>query len=117
MNILKSHWYYWYTGRKQVALISMALTAVLVGMGMFITIGFSLWGIIIAVLLDTIGLGLVIIYALVLRDYLPTVLLADADTLVINQFVIPVIAVAVVGRLVTFIVAGTYRYIKKDRKS
>jgi uncharacterized membrane protein len=116
MRIPKSYWYYWYTGNKTLAVISMALTAVLVGMGMFITAGLSLWGVAIAVLLDSLGFWLAVIYALALRNYLPDMLLADADTLVLKQFIIPLMATCVVGRLVTWSVATVYRGWKGDGK-
>lgn len=103
--MFKSYWYYWHTGQKLVALVSMILTALLVGAGMFWAVGFSLWGIILAVLLDTVGFFVAIIYALVLREYLPTMFVPKVDELIIYQFVIPTIAVFILGRLVTFVVA------------
>jgi predicted neutral ceramidase superfamily lipid hydrolase len=109
MRIPKSYWYYWYTGSKTLAVISMVLTALLVDMGMFIAAGLSLWGVAIAVLLDSIGFWLAVIYALALRNYLPDMLRADADTLVVSQFVIPLLATFVIGRLVTWSVAAVYR--------
>jgi hypothetical protein len=69
-----------------------------------ISAGFSIWGIILAVLLDTLGFWVAIIY-FALRSYLPSFMLEQCDTLVLYQFVIPVCIAFAVGRLITLLVA------------
>ncbi|WP_020560489.1 hypothetical protein [Thiofilum flexile] len=103
--MLKSYWYYWYTGRRLVAVISMILTTVLVGLGMMWAVGFSVWGVVLAVLMDAVGFWVAVIYALVLREYLPQMFIDQVDGLIFYQFIIPVIAVFIIGRVVTFGVA------------
>ncbi len=104
MRIPKSYWYYWHTGNKPVAVISMILTAAVIGLILVLSVGFSMWGVILAVLLDSIGFLVIIIYVMV-RNHLPDLLLEQADALVFNQFVIPVCIAFVVGRFVTLWVA------------
>ena len=103
--MLKGYWYYWHTGQRLVAVISMILTAVLVGLGMVWLAGFSIWGVVLAVLLDAVGFWVAVIYALVLREYLPQMFIDQVDNLILYQFIIPMIAVFILGRLVTFVVA------------
>ncbi len=86
----------------------MFLTAILVGVGMLLTTGLSVWGILIVVLVDVAGLWLALIYFLALRHYLPHILMQDADMLMINHFIIPLCASLLVGRLVTMFVASYY---------
>jgi MFS family permease len=104
MQFSKSYWYYWHTGSKLVAVISMILSAAVTWLVLAISAGFSIWGIILAVLLDTLGFWVAVIYV-ALRSYLPSFMLEQCDTLVLYQFVIPVCIAFVVGRLITFWVA------------
>ena len=94
--------------------------------------GFSIWGIIIAVLLDAVGLWVALIYMVALRDYIGDIdnsihniplinnfdfisslyLQDKADNLVITNFVIPLIVGFVVSRISSYVVAkmGGYKF-------
>lgn len=104
MQIPKSYWHYWYSGNKPVAITSMVLNAIVLGLVFVISAGFSIWGIIIAVLLDSLGLLFIVAYYF-LRDNLPAFLLENGDLFILNQFIIPVCIAFVSGRLITFWVA------------
>jgi glucan phosphoethanolaminetransferase (alkaline phosphatase superfamily) len=105
MQILRSYWYYWHTGNKLIAIISMILTTAALWLGLVIAAGLSIWGVILAVLLDTVGFWVVVIYAVALRNYLPSVLVEQGDTLIQQQFLLPVLTAFLVGRIITFYVA------------
>lgn len=107
MSKFKSHWFYWHTGHKFIAITSMIIST----MGMWLVLvtaaGFSIWGIIIAVLLDAVGFWLAIIYLFVLRGYVTEFMgLQDkADAVVVQQLVIPIVVSFFVSRTSTLFVA------------
>ena len=105
MKYFRSYWYYWHTGHPVVALSSMVLSLVILFSGMVLLAGFSLWGVLLALVLDLLGLMAVLAYALFLRTLVPDLMLEQADFWILNQFVLPVIAAFVVNRLVTYGVA------------
>ncbi|HPE61908.1 MAG: hypothetical protein KDI15_13470 [Thiothrix sp.] len=105
MKYFRSYWYYWYTGQPVVALVSMAGSFLLLFLGLVWLGGFSLWGVLLALVLDALGLVFVLIYVLVLRTFVPDLLVVQADFWVLNQFVLPAIAAFFVSRLVTGVVA------------
>jgi hypothetical protein len=100
MRIPKSYWYYWHTGHKSLAVTSMVLSAAVTGLVLTPIAGFSFWGIVLAVLLDSIGFLVIVIYVIA-RSHLPDLLLEQADAFVFNQFVVPVCIAFVVGRFIT----------------
>ncbi len=102
----KSPWYYWHTGQKKIALLSMLLSAGILWMGLGATVGFSIVGIILAVLLDGVGLGLALLYLIILRAYIPEwiSLKNNADILVMNILIWPLLMGFFVSRISTFIV-------------
>ncbi|SEB10658.1 hypothetical protein SAMN05660964_03577 [Thiothrix caldifontis] len=104
MRIPKSYWYYWHTGNKPVAVISMILSAAVTGVVLALSVGFSIWAIILAVLLDSIGFLVILIYVIV-RGYFPSLMLEQADAFVLYQLMIPVCIAFLAGRLITFWVA------------
>lgn len=104
MKMPKSYWYYWYTGNKTVAVISMISSAALTGLVLALSIGFSLWGIMLAVLLDAVGFLVILIYVAVRSD-LPSLVLEQTDAFMLDQFVIPLCIAFLLGRLITFWVA------------
>jgi len=104
-EIFPQYWYYWHTGHPVVALSSMVLSLVILFSGMVLLAGFSLWGVLLALVLDLLGLMAVLAYALFLRTLVPDLMLEQADFWILNQFVLPVIAAFVVNRLVTYGVA------------
>ena len=104
MQIPKSYWFYWHTGNKPVAVTSMIVNAAVLGLVFALSVGFSVWGIILAVLLDSLGLLLVVAYFF-LRDHLPGFMLENGDTFMLQQFIIPVCIALVSGRLITFLVS------------
>lgn len=105
MQFLRNHWYYWYTGQPLIALTSVLLTFAVLWGGMVWLGGYSIWGILIAVALDSVGFWLALIYAIALRFYLPTMMVAQIDELIINHLVIPLCATFVANRSITWLVA------------
>ena len=103
----KSPWYYWHTGQKKIALLSMLLSAGILWMALGATVGFSIVGIILAILLDGIGLGLALLYLTILRAYIPEWinLKNNADVLVMNILIWPLLMGFFVSRISTFVVA------------
>ncbi len=71
------------------------------------TVGFSIVGIILAILLDGIGLGLALLYLTILRAYIPEWinLKNNADVLVMNILIWPLLMGFFVSRISTFVVA------------
>ena len=108
MLLLKSHWYYWYIGHKVVAVASMITTAFIMSLGLIVGAGFSWWSVITAVLLDVVGLWLIALYMLILRAQVPVLMREQSDAFVLNQLIIPVVVVFVIGRLVTYIFAKIF---------
>lgn len=105
MKFLRSHWYYWYTGQPLIAISSVMLTTLLLWGSMVWMGNYSVWGILLAVVLDSVGFWLALIYAVALRFYLPTLLVEQADTLIIQHLIIPLCASFVVARVVVMVVA------------
>ena len=108
----KSPWYYWHTGHKKIALLSMLLSAGILWICLGATVGFSMIGIILAILLDGIGLGLALLYLIFLRAYIPewTSLQSNADAFVINILIWPLLAGFFVSRISSFVVAKVGGY-------
>ena len=128
MKYFKNHWYYWYTGHKLIAIISVILSTVTMWLLLVVSSGFYIWGIIIAVVLDVNSFFLVLIYFVALRSHIPEVIpdfthipesmkfhLRDtADALIEKQFIFPIIVAFFVSRLSTFCVAKLFRYNKPE---
>ncbi len=132
MKKFKSPWFYWHTEHKFIALLSMLVSTVILWIFLVVGAGFSIWGIIIAVLLDAVGLWVALIYMVALRDYIGDIdnsihniplinnfdfisslyLQDKADNLVITNFVIPLIVGFVVSRISSYVVAkmGGYKF-------
>lgn len=108
MHGFRSHWYYWYTGRKQVALISMALTLLLLTLVLNGFFSFSVWAILLALLLDAVGFIVIAIYLISLRTFIPLALVEQTDALVLDYFVLPICITLVLSRMVTFLVAKAF---------
>lgn len=108
----KSPWFYWHTGHRGIAIISLLASTLMLWIGLWITTGFSVAGVILAVILDTIGFWLALIYLLVLRSYLPELigLKAAADLLMLKQFIWPLLAGFFSNRICSFIVAKICGY-------
>jgi len=113
----KSPWYYWHTGHKKIALLSMLLSAGILWICLGATVGFSMIGIILAILLDGIGLGLALLYLIFLRAYIPewTSLQSNADAFVINILIWPLLAGFFVSRISSFVVAKVGGYTDHNR--
>ena len=69
--------------------------------------GFSIWGILIAMLLDAAGFGLAIIYLLFIRYNITEFigLKSSMDALVVHQLVIPMLVGFFIARISSFFVA------------
>ena len=108
----KSPWYYWHTGHKKIALLSMLLSTGILWICLGATVGFSIVGIILAILLDGIGLGLALLYLIFLRAYIPewTSLQSNADAFVMNILIWPLLAGFFVSRISSFVVAKVGGY-------
>ena len=108
----KSSWYYWHTGHKKIALLSMLLSTGILWICLGATMGFSMIGIILAILLDGIGLGLALLYLIFLRAYIPewTSLQSNADAFVMNILIWPLLAGFFVSRISSFVVAKVGGY-------
>ena len=108
----KSPWYYWHTGHKKIALLSMLLSTGILWICLGATVGFSMIGIILAILLDGIGLGLALLYLIFLRAYIPewTSLQSNVDAFVMNILIWPLLAGFFVSRISSFVVAKVGGY-------
>lgn len=108
----KSPWYYWHTGHKKIALLSMLLSTGILWICLGATVGFSMIGVILAILLDGIGLGLALLYLIFLRAYIPewTSLQSNADAFVMNILIWPLLAGFFVSRISSFVVAKVGGY-------
>jgi hypothetical protein len=108
----KSPWYYWHTGQTGIAVISLGVSTLLLWLLFLMTAGFSIIGILLAVVLDTVGLVLAILYLIVFRAYLPEWmgLREDADAWILAFIVWPFFLSFFVNRLVTFGVAAVSGY-------
>ncbi|WP_020559006.1 hypothetical protein [Thiofilum flexile] len=83
----------------------MLVTSLVLTLGLLLNAKFAVWAIITAVLLDILGIWLLILYALIIRAEVPTMLLTQADEWVLHQLMIPILIAFFVGRFVTYIVA------------
>lgn len=93
-------------------MISLLASSLMLWMCLWITTGFSIAGVVLAVFLDAIGFWLAVIYLLVLRSYLPEMigLKAAADLLMLKQFILPLLAGFFSNRIGSFIVAKICGY-------
>ncbi len=103
----KSHWYYWYNGQKSIAILSMAISMAIMAVCLVLTAGYSLWGIMIAVFLDSAALWLSLFYVVALRSAIPEFAQCQVDTLIATQFALPMLLGFVFNRVSTFVVAKT----------
>jgi hypothetical protein len=103
----KSPWYYWHTGQKKIALLSMLLSTGILWIGLGATVGFSMGGILLAILLDGVGFGLALLYLIFLRAYIPEWigLQGHVDALVMNRLIWPLLVGFFVSRISSFVVA------------
>jgi hypothetical protein len=101
----KSHWYYWYTGRKSVAILSMILSILVTTLCLTLALGCSIWGIVVAILLDSAGFWLTAVYVFVLRSSIPELAQGQVDALIVTQLVLPMLFGLFVTRVSTFLVA------------
>lgn len=108
MHWFPSHWYYWYTGKKKVAVISMALSFILLTLILNGLFNFSVWSVLLALLLDAVGLVVIAIYLISLRSFIPDALLIQTDALVVHYFLVPICLALILNRFVTFLVAKAF---------
>ena len=78
-----------------------------------LAVGLSIWGVIIAILLDAVGFWVALIYLFFLRDHVPQIfgigIVGYADTLA-KQLIIPVFVSFFLSRALTFFVAKASGY-------
>lgn len=112
MKWFKSPWFYWHTGYPFIAITSVCLSALLMVAVFVAAAGFSVWGVIVAVLLDAVGLLLVALYLLFFRTHIPDFigLQAGVDRFVVQQLLAPMLVGFFVTRAVTFFVAKARGY-------
>ena len=105
MRLLRNHWYYWYTGEPLIAFLSIIVTAALLWGGLVWWHNYSVWGVLLALLLDSAGFWFALIYTVALRFYLPDMLVEQVDTWLLQNIFIPLCVSFVINRLVTFGIA------------
>ncbi|AFL72712.1 hypothetical protein Thivi_0658 [Thiocystis violascens DSM 198] len=101
----KSHWYYWYTGRKSIAILSMIVSILVTTLCLTLALGCSIWGIVVAILLDSAGFWLTAVYVFVLRSSIPELAQGQMDALIATHLVLPMLFGLFVTRASTFLVA------------
>lgn len=102
----KSYWFYWYTGHRLIAVVSMLLSTLILWLTLVLGASFSIWGIVIVVLLDALGFWMALIY-LALRHHIPLWwnLQDKIDHLVMSQLLVPFLVSLVLNRLCSLLVA------------
>ncbi len=116
MKYFKSPWFFWYTGHRLIAAFSMLISTAMLWFVLAATEGFSIWAVIIAVLLDAVGFWIALIYFFVLRQYVNQIpFFQDSfqnffDSLVLNHLAIPVIIAYFSSRLASFLVAKICKF-------
>ena len=112
LRCFKSPWFYWHTGQRRIALFSWLGSGFLLWIGFVALAGFSIWGVVLALVLDAAGFWLALGYLVLLRPYLPAGLglRGGADTFIAQQIVLPVLLGCLVTRTVTFLVANACGY-------
>ena len=112
MKYFKSPWFFWYTGHRFIAAFSMIFSITILWLMLAATEGFSVWALIIAVLLDAVGFWVALIYVVVLRNYVTLMpFFQDSlqnffDALVVNHLLIPVFLGFFSSRFASFVVAN-----------
>lgn len=108
----KSPWFYWHTGHRRIAVLGLLLSSVALWSGFVLLAGFSIWGVVLALVLDAAGFWLALAYLLFLRTYLPTWtgLRDSADAFIVEQLLVPVLLGFLVTRTITFLVAKACGY-------
>lgn len=101
----KSPWYYWHTGRRRVALISLLISVLVMAGLAALSSGLSLWALAPALVLDSLGVGLLLVYLFVIRGYLPDLAIDALDAFVSMEILLPLLLGVVITRCVTWGVA------------
>lgn len=85
----------------------MMVSALILWILLGATAGFSISGVVIAVLLDAVGFWVAIAYLFFLRSYVPQLagLQGNADAWVVNQLILPVLVGFFLTRITSFCVA------------
>ncbi len=118
-----SPWFYWCTGYKAIAVMSIVLSSSIIWLVMFKTVDYSIVAVVFILLLDINGFLLVIVYFFLLREYIPEVpnyypeflhFRQQADIFVENQLIKYVFVSFVVNRLSAFFIAKLFRYNKNN---
>ncbi|NOT86455.1 MAG: hypothetical protein HOP02_17110 [Methylococcaceae bacterium] len=111
MRRFKSVWFYWYTGHKNIALLSMLLNTLIMWLVLVLGAGLSIWGILIAVLLDALGFWMALIYLAIRHNLTGWWSLQEkVDQLFITQLLIPFLVSLVLSRVSSFLVAKCLGY-------
>jgi len=98
---LKSPWYYWYHGRKLVAISGMGLGMAVTGLFIGLTAGLSLLPFVLALAFDHLLIVFVVFY-LILRFSLPAYLpIALADWFMVKQLVLTALPGILITRVCT----------------
>ena len=108
----KSPWFYWHTGHRRIAVLSLLGSGIVLWGGFVALAGFSIWGVVLALVLDAAGFWLALGYLLFLRTALPAWagLRDHADAFIVQQLLVPVLLGFLVTRTVTFFVAKACGY-------
>lgn len=107
MKRFKSPWFYWHTGQKRIALISLAMSGLVSGLVLILVAGCSAWSILLALLLDAAGLLVALVYVVVARWSIPAGfgLQAHIDTVVFELVLLPALVGFVLNRACAFLTA------------
>lgn len=111
MYRFKSHWFYWYTGHRLIAIVSLALNILLMWLVLVFGADFSIWGVVTVILLDLLGAWMALLY-LVLRKHISAWwgLQEKLDHLMVTQLLIPWIVSLLLNRACSFAVAYCLGY-------
>jgi hypothetical protein len=106
---LKSPWYYWYQGRKLVAISGMGLGMAVTGLFIGLTAGLSLFPLVLALAFDHLLIVVVVLY-LLLRFSLPAYLpIGLADWFMVKQLVLIALPGILITRVCTLVVVTLAR--------
>lgn len=114
---LKSPWYYWYQGRKIVALVGMALGMGIMALVVLFTSGFNVLPLVLALVMDHVLLLIALSYV-ILRIYLPVYVNPSfADWFVLKQILFIVVPGILAVRITTMWVASAMSNTGRRSKS
>ncbi|MBK5965295.1 hypothetical protein CCR95_14675 [Thiocystis minor] len=92
----------------------MILSILVTTLCLTLALGCSIWGIVVAILLDSAGFWLTAVYVFVLRSSIPELAQGQMDALIATHLVLPMLLGLFVTRASTFLVAKALAVKAKD---